>query len=254
MGIDELSFRQIVMRALTLDETIYEIIQFNAWGIGVALTVVFLSGISEALGQSVVLFINRITPRRFTVTLLISAVSHLAGYLLWAATIWLIGTYLFDRQLSFVAMASVVGLAYAPRLFAFFALTPFLGNTFSLLLSLWSLLAIVVAVGVGLHMTMWQAVVASGLGWLAVQVWQRTLGRPVYAVGTWIQRRAAGVPLQFTLRDVGGLRRVEGAPWQHWKERLEQAKPPPIDPAHLEQLAQLNQLSAKKTGDEQPNG
>jgi hypothetical protein len=118
-------------------------------------------------------------------------------------------------------VAAVVGLAYAPQLLAFFELTPFLGNPFGLLLSLWSMVAIVVAVRVGLGLETWQAVVASGLGWLLIQVWRRTLGRPIYALGQWLERRAAGVPMRYTRRDVPRLRRHPKllANWEHWTTR-----------------------------------
>lgn len=218
------SFGQTILRALALDESIYAAVQRHPEGFWVALAVVFLAGLSEALGQSIVLFANQIKPKRFAITLLISAVSHLFGYALWAIIVWFIGVRIFGHSQPFFMTASAVGLAYAPRLVAFFVLIPFLGNGFSLLLSLWSLLAIVVAVGVGLDMPMWQAVATSGLGWFAVQVWQRTLGRPIYSVRNWIEKRAAGRPLQFTLNDLAGMRRPRSVYLTQWKERLD---PPP---------------------------
>ncbi|MEZ4707756.1 MAG: YIP1 family protein [Caldilineaceae bacterium] len=238
------SFGQTILRALSLDSAIYAAVQRHPSGIGVALAVVFLAGLSEALGQSVVLFINQIRPKRVAITLLISAISHLFGYALWAAIVWFIGVRVFGHSQPFLTTASAVGLAYAPRLAAFFVLTPFLGNGFSLLLSLWSLLAIVVAVSVGLDMPMWQAVATSGLGWFAVQVWQRTLGRPVYAVRNWLEKRAAGRPLQFTLNDVARIRRPHSAIWAQWKARLE---PPAAKPRGA-------LPSSGYTGKETPNG
>lgn len=215
------SFGQTILQALSLEPSIYATVQRHPSGFWVALAVVFLAGLSEALGQSVVLFINQIRPKRFAITLLISATSHLFGYALWAFIVWFIGVRIFGHSQSFLMTASAVGLAYAPRLAAFFVLTPFLGNGFSLLLSLWSLLAIVVAVSAGLDMPMWQAVATSGLGWFAVQTWQRTLGRPIYAMRNRIEKRAAGRPLQFTLKDVARIRRPHSALWTQWPEQLE---------------------------------
>src|SRR5207302_271774 len=133
---------------------------------------------------------------------------------------WLVGDYLFGRRAAFPAIASAVGLAYAPQLLAFFVLTPFIGNAFSWLLSLWSLLAMIIAVRVGLGLEPWQAIVTSGLGWLLIQVWKRTLGSPVYALGRWLHRRAAGVPLEFTPRDLPRLRHQPKwlASWAQWKK------------------------------------
>lgn len=198
---------QTIQDALRLETAIFADIQRAPGGIGVALLIVVLAGVSESLGQSLVLFINRVPPGRFALALSITAASHLVGYALWTVSVWLVGVYVFQRSEPIMAIASAVGLAYAPQLLAFFALTPFLGNAFSIWLSLWSMLAIVVAVRVGLGLETWQAVAASGLGWALIQLWRRTLGRPIYALGRWLQRRAAGVPLEFSPTDLPRLRR-----------------------------------------------
>lgn len=216
------SLWQTIQEAMRLNETIFVEIQRTPGGIGVALLVVLLAGFSESLGQSIVLFINRVPPWRFILALLITAINHVLGYLLWTVIIWLVGTYAFDRSEPLIVMASAVGLAYAPQLLAFFELTPFLGNSFSVILSLWSMMAIVIAVRAGLGLETWQAIVVSGVGWLLLQLWRRTIGRPVYALGRWLQRRAAGVPLDFTLADLPGLRRRRfgGDTLDNWRQRM----------------------------------
>jgi hypothetical protein len=221
------AFGETIRQALRLEPGIFAAIQQAPQGIWVALSVVFLACLSESVGQSIVLFINRVRPRRFVLALLTATFSRLGGYVLWTTSVWLIDVYLFGRTVPMLTVASAVGLAYAPQLLAFFVLTPFLGNAFSILLSLWSMVAIIIAVRVGLGLEMWQAVVASGLGWLLIQIWQRTLGRPVYALGRWLERRAAGVPLEFTLQDLIRLRHrprwMETLPkWQELQGRAEQ--------------------------------
>jgi len=198
---------QTIRQAMQLNEAIYAEMQQAPGGLMIALIVVILAGLSESLGQSIILFVNRVSPPRFLFALLITAANHVVGYLLWTVTVWLAGYYIFDRVSPWMAVATVVGLAYAPQLLAFFELTPFFGNSFSILLSLWSLMAIVVAVRFGLLLETWQAIVVSGTGWLAIQLWRRTIGRPIYGMGRWLQRRAAGVPLKYTMADLSVLRR-----------------------------------------------
>jgi hypothetical protein len=216
------SLWQTIHQAMSLDQNIFAEIQRVPGGLGIALMIVSLAGLSESLGQSVILFINRLPPRRFILALMITAASHMVGYLFWTVTVWLVGVYVFGQTVSLTAVACVVGLAYAPQLLAFFELTPFLGNPFSILLTLWSMVAIVMAVRVGLSLELWQALVASGLGWLFLQIWRRTIGRPIYALGRWLQRRAAGVPMEFTLSDLSRLRRHPA--WlqnlDHWRNRM----------------------------------
>ena len=174
--------------------------------IRIAVLIVLFAGLSEALGQSIVLFVNRIRPQHLWLALLITALSHMVSFLLWTASVWLVGSYFFGRNPSIIAVATAVGLAYIPQLLAFFTLIPFLGNAVACVLSLWSLLALVAAVQVGLGLPLGQAVVASGLGWVLIQLWKRTLGQPIYALGRWIKGQAAGAPLRFTLKDVSQLR------------------------------------------------
>lgn len=223
-SIDIPSLWQTIRQAMQLNEAIFAEIQRAPNGIMIALFVVILAGVSESLGQSIILFVNRVSPRRFIFSLVITAASHVVGYLLWTFTVWIVGYYIFDRFTPFWVMASVVGLAYAPQIFAFFELTPFFGNSFSILLSLWSMMAIVVAVRFGLGLETWQAVVVSGVGWLTIQLWRRTIGRPVYGLGRWIQRRAAGVPLEYTAADIPLLRRYPTwlESFDAWRLRMNQ--------------------------------
>ncbi len=218
------SLWQTIQEAMRLNETIFVEIQRVPGGIVVALLIVLLAGFSESLGQSIILFINRVPPWRFMLALFITAASHVLGYLLWTVIIWLVGAYAFGQSAPLIVLASAVGLAYAPQLLAFFELTPFFGNSFSILLSLWSMIAIVIAVRAGLGLETWQAVVVSGVGWLILQLWRRTIGRPVYALGRWLQRRAAGVPLDFTLADLPVLRRRRAGAdtLVNWRQRMVQ--------------------------------
>lgn len=240
MDLSDLSFfRDIIRQALRLNSSVYAAVQVAPNGIYVALFVVALASISGALGQSIVLFINRVRPRRFVLSLGISTANQMLGFVLWAVTVWLVTSYIFGATQSFVAVAAAVGLAYAPQLFAFFELMPFFGNGLAVLLTLWSMLAIVVAVQVGTGLYLWQAVVTSGLGWLLILLWRRSIGRPVYALGNWVERRAAGNPLTFQLDDIPQLRHASEMVQnlEHWRERVSRT--------HLAELSQRLDFGGK---------
>jgi hypothetical protein len=217
------SLGQAILQALALDERVFVAAQESRQGLWIALIVVGLAGLSQALGQSLVLFINQVRPRRFILAMIASTIGYMGGYGLWLLSVWLVGTFAFGADVSWMAVSAAVGLAYAPQLLAFFELTPFLGSPFGVLLSLWTLLAIVTAVRAGFGLETWQAVATSGLGWLLLQAWRRTLGAPVYALGHWIEQRAAGVPLRYGAEDVPTLRRRPK--WLHnmsqWRRRGE---------------------------------
>jgi hypothetical protein len=215
------SLGEAILRALALDEDIFVAVQGSRQGLWIALIVVGLAGLSQALGQSLVLFINHVRPRRFLLAMIASTIGYMGGYGLWLVSVWLVGVYAFGIEISWTEVSASVGLAYAPQLLAFFELTPFLGNPFGVLLSLWTLLAIVIGVRAGFGLETWQAVATSGLGWLLLQGWRRTLGAPIDALGRWIEQRAAGVPLRYGASDVPKLRRRPK--WMHnmaqWRRR-----------------------------------
>ena len=130
-------FLETLRLALRLNPALYVRLQNDAQGLGYAALIVVLAGVSESLGQSVVLFLNRVRPRRFVLALSITTVSHIVGYFLWTLTIWSVGSWLTQTEQPWRAVAVVVGLAYAPQIFAFFELTPYLGNLIWGILSLW---------------------------------------------------------------------------------------------------------------------
>lgn len=199
-------FFETIQQAWALEPRIFAQITQAQHGLLIAISVVALAGLSEALAQSLVLFINRISPQRFGLAILLSVSTHMVGYLFWTATIWLVGVHLFDRDTTYTIVGRAVGLAYAPQLLGFFVLTPYLGSLFALIIAVWSLLATVIAVQAGLNLSFWQAVACSGVGWLLVQIWRRTLGRPLLRFELWLRRRTTGVPMLWTTHDLGRLR------------------------------------------------
>lgn len=211
-------FFQTLRLSLRLDPSIYILLQESTHGLRYAALVVTLAGVSESIGQSVVLFLNRVQPKRFVLAVSITTINHIVGYFLWTAVIWSVGNLLSQTEQSWYAVAVVVGLAYAPQLFAFFELTPYLGNLIWGILTLWSMVAIVVALHYGLGIETWQALLVSALGWIVVQAIRRTVGRPIMRFQMWMQHRAAGVPLLVKQDDVARLRRH---PVEKWYRQLD---------------------------------
>lgn len=219
-------FGQMIRMALRLDPEIYTLAQGSQRVLTFALLVVLLAATSGTVGQSVVLFINRVRPPRFVLSVVISVASNFIGYLLWSTVVWLAVWLVFGTQTRFVTALAVVGLAYAPQLFAFFEVTPYFGNFFGLLLTLWSMAAIVVAVWAGMGIGAWESAATGLLSWMVIQLWRRSLGRPIYAVGRFIQRRAAGSKLAWSMDDAmkGKLdRQTFSKNWSLWLQQQREA-------------------------------
>ena len=157
--------------------------------------IIFLAGLSVGLGsQSVVLLVNRVTPIRFALNLLLSAAIYLAGALIWMASIWLIGRYVFATTIPFMQVVAAVSLAYVPLLYAALVLLPYIGPAIGVLLELWSLVIAVTAVGVAYQLPAWKALLCVVLGWLLLLLARFLLGRPAARLDHWLWMVTTGHP------------------------------------------------------------
>ena len=182
----------LIGQVLSLQRAPFEHMLVEPGGLRLALGVVFAAGLSLGLGQSVVLFTNHIRRSRFIASLLVGGALYVLGFLFLIASIWLVASTAFGREQLFIPLVRAVGLSYAPYLFGFFVLTPYLGSFFGVILSLWNLGALLIALGVTLDLSLFQALFCSALGWLLLQVVGRTVGRPIQALARFTRRLAAG--------------------------------------------------------------
>ena len=186
---------ELVGGALGLDRSAFVALLGTDGALRFALWIVFLAGLSSALGQSIVLFASRVAPRRFAASLVLSALIFVGVFVFWTGSIWLVGRGLYGAERELTEILAAVGLAYAPQLFGFFVLVPYLGSGISVLLSTWNLLAVVVAVQAALALGIGPALVCSAAGWLLLQLAQRTIGGPLARLTRWIRRVVAGTDL-----------------------------------------------------------
>jgi len=186
---------QLVGQTLALEQTAFRTIQTLPNGFVIALAVVFLASLSEAIGQSIVLLANRVKPKRFVLSLLLSAAIQVFGLLFWTLSTWFVGRQFFEVSVRPSEVTRAVALGYSPYLFSFFTLVPFFGSLINALLSLWRLSAVILAVDVVLNLSIRQAVLCSALGWLLLQVIKSTIGRPIIGLTRVLRRYVAGVEL-----------------------------------------------------------
>lgn len=172
-------------------------------GLRIAYAIIFLAGISEGIGtQSVVLFINRLSRRNFLLNLLLSGAVYMIGAMAWIVSISLIARYLFLDSRPLLLVVRVVSLGYLPLLFGFLVLAPYLGPGLLYLLHAWSFLIVLLVVGQVFDMVIWQAFVCTFGGWLIVQLFRRTVSRPLAIVDRWLWSMTTGSPTRFDLDDI----------------------------------------------------
>ncbi len=216
-------FWEVLGYVFALNEEAFRIATTVPQGLGLALVVVLLAGLSQGIGQSIILFINQVKPARFFISLLINAVLFTFGFLALVLSTWLITLLPWSVQVSFDDLVTVLGLAYAPLLFSFLGALPYLGLPILNLLSVWNLLAMVVGFGAITSVGISNAFGYVAFGWVVLQVLQNTIGRPIANLGKRIANRAAGVELMTRRRDIADSMRSNLAEAStRWQEQFTQ--------------------------------
>lgn len=156
--------------ALALNANLYEDARNTPRTHRIAQTIVVLAAISHAVGSAVILLINRATLPILVLALLIDVASVVGGYYFWTATIWKIGQWLRTNSPAYGDLLSPIGFAYAPQVLNLLTLLPLLGRPLELVLSVWSLLAVIVAVRQGLDISTRGSTAICLVGWPLVQL------------------------------------------------------------------------------------
>ena len=182
-------------------ETYRQLVQSPSGGL-ISLGVLLLAGLSEAIAQGIVLFVNRVKPLRFVLSLAIASILVVFGFLFWAGSTWIVLKLFFNTPAPFAQLLITLAVSFAPKVFSIFIALPYLGVPISIILSIWSFLAFLVGIRATLGLDLWQGFWCGVLGWTVLQLLQRTVGRPVANIGKWIRNSVAGVPLVTDLKDL----------------------------------------------------
>jgi hypothetical protein len=166
------------------------------------LGIAIIGGVSQLLGQSVILFVNRVKPGRFAFSLLLGGLTYFIGIMVWGTAIWLSARFLFRVDDSYATVLRMVTLGAAPFVFGFLVLIPYAGVFIGRVLGVWSLLIVLTAVNFTYGFAFWQGAVVVTLGWLLMMLLSATIGKPVVALRNALFRKAVGTSLDATTRDI----------------------------------------------------
>ena len=186
---------EILGWVFALNGEAFQTITTGAGGLSLALTVVFLAQLSLAIAQAIVLFINRVQPIRFGLSLLTTALLSLFEFLFLVFSTWLICQFPWSIHLSLPTLIAVLGLSYAPLLFSFLGALPYLGLPILRILSIWHLLAMVVGFGAVANCDLGVAFGYVAFGWGMKELLGKTLGQPIARLGQRLAKWVAGVEL-----------------------------------------------------------
>lgn len=167
----------------------------NAGWVAVGLVVV--AGISMLLGQSVVLFLNRVTPKRFALSLVVNGLLFVAGIFFWAFLVWATGNFLLAETATYLQILLIITLSYAAFVFGFLILLPYSGPAIQVFLYVWSLLAAARGVATIFQAGFWLSLVVVAVSFGIMFAIQTTIGKPIWAIGD----RMLGIDKTATVRD-----------------------------------------------------
>jgi hypothetical protein len=161
-------FWDLVRGALTLNPAVFDSLGQYSQSRGIAITIILLAGLSQAIGQSIVLFANRVKPFRFVLSLGTAALIYFATYLGWVLSIWFVVDVIFQGEFTVISIATALALCYAPQLLGFLVAFPYFGMPIAIVLSIWTLLAILVGLEATTTLNGGQTMLAAGLGWVVL--------------------------------------------------------------------------------------
>lgn len=190
-----LQLGDLIRGALFLDQEVFQQIVGLSRGQTLALLVVLFAGLSLAIGQSIILFINQVKPLRFGLSLLLNAILLVFGFLFLVFSTWLIGWLPGFVPIPWRNLVIGLGLSYAPLLFSFLAALPYAGSPILNLLSVWHLLAMVAGVSAIAQIGGSSAFAHVAVGWFTLHLLESTIGRPIAQLGQKLSQRVAGVEL-----------------------------------------------------------
>jgi hypothetical protein len=134
------SFGERFVGAMQLNVKTFEEVEADTTAMGQAVTVVLIAAVASGVGN---IFRSGIG------AMVVGTVVALVAYAIWAALVWVIGTKLMPdpaTKADFPETFRVVGFAAAPGIANVAQIIPYLGPLIGLVVSLWMLVAMVVAV------------------------------------------------------------------------------------------------------------
>lgn len=188
--------------ALTLNRELYSYVGSHPQSGWVVAGIVILAGASLLMGQSAVLFINRVRGGRFVMSLVVNGILYLISYIVWGGTIALAGKLLFQVDITFWTLVRVMALSTAPLVLGFLILAPYVGPFIGKVLNVWSFLILLTIVAFEFNVGFWGAVITVGLGWLITLVLNNTIGRPVMKLRNKVWQMVTGSSMEATAQDI----------------------------------------------------
>jgi hypothetical protein len=202
---------ELVGGVIRLDPDAIRSIAQSPDGLRVALAIVLLGSLSDAIGNSPVLFLSGVGGVRFALCVLVDTLLSLLRVAIWIVSVVVLVNLLPQGSVSPAEATLIVGLGLAPMLFAFLALVPLLGPVLLRLLHAWVFVTTIVVLRTLYELPLGPALAVTVVGWLAVLVVGHTVDRMLVRGLGRLSQRLLGVDLLLRFDQVDLVGRVVAA-------------------------------------------
>jgi len=157
-----------MIRAAKLDVSLYEEVEIDPAATLQALTVVIIASVCSGIGSGLGTLTQRWDLLWFGTNLVVGSLLALLGWGIWSFITYFIGTRVLDGTATYEELLRCIGFSDAPAVLSILSFTPVLGGLISLVASVWSLIAMVVAVRQALDFSTGKAIATCIVGWVAI--------------------------------------------------------------------------------------
>lgn len=135
-----------------------------------AILILALSILSLLIGNSVVLFANRVSRSQFIRSLLAFTFLFILNVLFWTLSVQFLAALIFGVSKPFTDVFILVSHSFTPFFLGFLILLPHLGPYIYALLRIWVVINLIINVGHAYHFGPLKALTVSILGWILLEI------------------------------------------------------------------------------------
>jgi hypothetical protein len=201
-------FFETLAGIMALDLDAIRGIQAAPNGLRQAVTIILLGCASDAVGNSPLLFVDRIRFGRVVVCLLVETALAAVRVAIWGVCLALVISVLEGRFIPPSRVLLVIGIGYAPMVLGALAIIPTLGAFIAMGLHLWALLAIAASIVAAGDIALRTAISTALLAWLALVVLSRIYDPLVISLLGQLSKRFLGVDVMQRSRHMDLLGRT----------------------------------------------
>ena len=187
------AFLAAVGGILHLDPNAIRAVQTAPNGLSIAIWILLLGTLSDVLGDSPLLFMNRMRPGRFFLALAVESVLSIARLAIAIFSFWLLLLFLNLGNASLERVVLILGLGYTPMLLSILVVIPSAGPLIGRLLHAWTIVTILASLAVALNASPWQVLGPGVVAVLLILLARRWSDRVSVVVLSAISRRLVGV-------------------------------------------------------------